>query len=354
MTTPLLLALTAGMLGAVNPCGFAMLPAYLSLLVAGPADGRGAVGRALTATAGLTLGYVLVFVAFGLALAPLADWLRPRLPWTTVTLGVLLAVAGCWLLAGRRLPAPRPFARAPRLTRSLPSMALFGMASALASLSCTIAPFLAIVVTSLQAGSTLRGLALFAAYAIGMGLVVAVAALGVALLRGRVVARLRGAGPLVPRLSGLVLVLAGGYVAWYGWYEVRLAQGRYDAFGDPVVVAAVRVQQALVAGLDAAGPAVLAVALAALLLVARRSDRSVVALGGHVVVARRAAGRPSRIRPGAGRAVSRDPDRITGCVRRGVEASGGDERRGAEPGRRTAGPGGPDARRSARAVSGPG
>ncbi|WP_446220763.1 cytochrome c biogenesis CcdA family protein [Micromonospora sp. IBHARD004] len=268
MTTPLLLALTAGMLGAVNPCGFAMLPAYLSLLVAGPPDGRGAVGRALTATAGLTLGYVVVFGSFGLALAPLADWLRPRLPWSTVTLGLLLAAAGCWLLAGRRLPAPRPFARAPRLARSLPSMALFGMAYALASLTCTIAPFLAIVVTSLQAGSTLRGLALFGAYAIGMGLVVGVAALGVALLRGRVVARLRGAGALVPRLSGLVLLTAGGHVAWYGWYEVRLALGRYDAFGDPVVVAAARVQQALVAGLDAAGPAVLAAVLVALLLAA--------------------------------------------------------------------------------------
>ncbi|NES13898.1 MULTISPECIES: cytochrome c biogenesis CcdA family protein [Micromonospora] len=268
MTGALLLALTAGMLGAVNPCGFAMLPAYLSLLVAGPTGGRGAVGRALTATAGLTLGYVVVFGAFGLAVAPVADWLRPRLPWSTVVLGGLLAVAGCWLLAGRRLPTPRPFARAPRLTRSLPSMALFGMAYALTSLSCSIAPFLAIVVTSLRAGSPLRGLALFGAYATGMALVVAVAALGVALLRGRVVARLRGAGAWVPRLSGLVLLVAGGYVAWYGWYEVRLAQGHHDAFGDPVVLAAARVQRFLVAALDAAGPALLAAALAALLVLA--------------------------------------------------------------------------------------
>ena len=56
MTAALLLALTAGMLGAVNPCGFALLPAYLSLLVAGTSDTRGAVGRALTAAAGLTSG----------------------------------------------------------------------------------------------------------------------------------------------------------------------------------------------------------------------------------------------------------------------------------------------------------
>ncbi|WP_431902141.1 cytochrome c biogenesis CcdA family protein [Micromonospora chalcea] len=270
MTGALLLALTAGMLGAVNPCGFAMLPAYLSLLVAGPDGGRGAVGRALTATAALTLGYVLVFGAFGLAVAPAADWLRPRLPWLTVTLGVLLALAGCWLLVGKRLPAPGPLRVAPRLTRTWPSMVLFGAAYALTSLSCAIAPFLAIVVTSMRAGSPLRGLALFGAYALGMALVVGVAALAVALLRGRVVARLRGAGAWAPRLSGLVLVVAGGYVGWYGWYEVRLAQGRYDAFTDPVIRAAAQLQQTLVKAVDTLGPAVLAALLLAAVLLTRR------------------------------------------------------------------------------------
>ncbi|MET8525663.1 cytochrome c biogenesis protein CcdA [Micromonospora sp. NPDC005172] len=274
MTGPLLLALTAGMLGAVNPCGFALLPAYLSLLVAGATDARGAVGRALTAAAGLTLGYVVVFGAFGLALAPLAGWLRPRLPWLTVVLGLLLVAAGCWLLAGRRLPAPGWTARAPRLTRSWPSMALFGAAYALASLGCAIAPFLAIVVTSLQAGSTGRGLALFGAYALGMGLVVAVAALGVALLRDSLVARLRVAGALVPRLSGLVLLLAGGYVAWYGRYELRLAAGRREALEDPVIQAASQVQHALADTVDKLGPTVLLATLAALLLLAARTARS--------------------------------------------------------------------------------
>ncbi|MEV1144506.1 hypothetical protein AB0I76_12585, partial [Micromonospora sp. NPDC049799] len=41
------LALGAGLLAAVNPCGFALLPAYLSMLVLGdgPADRRGPLGR---------------------------------------------------------------------------------------------------------------------------------------------------------------------------------------------------------------------------------------------------------------------------------------------------------------------
>lgn len=48
-------------------------------------------------------------------------------------------------------------------------MALFGMTYATASLGCTIAPFLAIVVSAFRSGSTGEGVALFAAYAAGMG-----------------------------------------------------------------------------------------------------------------------------------------------------------------------------------------
>ncbi|MGY4894915.1 hypothetical protein ACWEEK_05045 [Micromonospora aurantiaca (nom. illeg.)] len=106
-----------------------------------------------------------------------------------------------------------------------------------------------------------------------MALVVGVAALAVALLRGRVVARLRGAGAWVPRLSGLVLLVAGGYVAWYGWYEVRLAQGRYDAFTDPVIRTAARIQQSVVSTVDTLGPAVLATLLLAALLLAALTRR---------------------------------------------------------------------------------
>nr|MDT0660676.1 cytochrome c biogenesis CcdA family protein [Micromonospora sp. DSM 115978] len=272
MGTPLLLALTAGMLSAVNPCGFAMLPAYLSVLVAGGADrptgGRaGAVWRALACTAALTAGYVAVFGAVGLAFAPAAGWIQPRLPWLTAGLGLLFVVLGGWLLAGRHLPVPGFGFRAPRLRRSLPSMVLFGMAYAVASLTCTIAPFLAIVVSSLRAGSLAEGVALFVAYAAGMGLVVGVTALAVSVLQDSLVGKLRRAGALAPRLSGLVLVAAGGYVCYYGWYELRIAADlRVAAAGDPVIGAATGLQQRIAGVVDGLGPAVLAALLAMLVL----------------------------------------------------------------------------------------
>lgn len=241
----LALALTAGMLAAVNPCGFALLPAYLSVLVAGERSGpAAAVGRALRCTAALTLGYVAVFGAFGLALRPVAGELLPRLPWLTVVLGLGLAAIGGWLLAGRTLPSIGARLRAPALTGSVPSMVLFGMAYAVASLGCAVGPFLAIVVTGLGTG---RGPLLFLAYAAGMGLVIGVTAVAVALARASLVARLRRAGGWVPRLGGAVLLVAGTYVAWYGWYELRLARDLRTAGTDPVVNAAGAVQRQLTA-----------------------------------------------------------------------------------------------------------
>src|SRR4051812_7068138 len=199
------------MLGAVNPCGFALLPAYLSVLISDPAGDSGrAVGRALGCTAALTLGYVAVFGAFGLVLTPVAGWLEPRLPWLTVVLGLALAAVGGWLLAGRSLPALT--VRAPVLTGSAWSMVLFGAAYAIASLGCAIGPFLALVVTSLRAGSLGEGMLLFLAYAGGMGLVVGVTAVIVALLRASVVTRVRPLLRVVPRLGGAILLISGLYV----------------------------------------------------------------------------------------------------------------------------------------------
>ena len=283
MAASLLLALTAGMLGAVNPCGFALLPAYLSVLVAGdrtqPSSAAAAVGRALRCTAALTLGYVAVFGAFGLVLAPLTGWLMPRLPWLTVVFGLLLLALGVWLAAGRSLPAPGRGMRAPRLTGTAASMVLFGMAYAVASLGCAIGPFLAIVVSSLRAGSIGEGLALFVSYAAGMGLVIGVTALAVALVRVSAVSKLRRAAAHVPRIGGLVLIIAGAYVAYYGWYELRLVKDLRTSGQDPVVNLASNAQHelsGLVGRLGAGSFALLlAVLVVAALLLSRRRRTSV-------------------------------------------------------------------------------
>src|SRR5437867_13403560 len=98
MADDLAFAVLAGMLATVNPCGFAMLPGYLALVVAGEESSRsGRVGRALLASALMTAGFVAVFGIFGLLAAPLAGGLQRYLPIVTVVVGLLLVVMGILL-----------------------------------------------------------------------------------------------------------------------------------------------------------------------------------------------------------------------------------------------------------------
>ncbi|AGZ40760.1 cytochrome c biogenesis CcdA family protein [Actinoplanes friuliensis] len=262
------LALSAGVLAAVNPCGFALLPAYVSLLVTGddPADTPTpgmALRRALTLTAAMTAGFVAVFGTFGLLAAPAADWLANRLPWVTVAIGILLAGLGGWLAAGRELPSPVPkLSRAPKLSRGVGSLLLFGMSFAVASLGCTIGPFLGVVVASFATGSVAQGVGLFVAYAAGMALVVGAIAVAVAVARQSVVTWMRRTASVLSRTAGALMFIAGIYVAWYGWYEIRIQADPTTT--DLVVDTAGQIQRTLAAALDRAGPAGIAIATAVL------------------------------------------------------------------------------------------
>lgn len=260
MDTALLsLALTAGAVAALNPCGFALLPAYLGLMLredgpqgaaaatqgsAGPGGGVArSVRRAIGLTAVMTLGFVLVFAAFGLIVAPLSSSVQQYLPWVTLATGLALAVVGALMVAGRQVKVPGLRLGGRALDGGFVSTFGYGVTYALASLTCTIGPFLAVVVTSLRSSEVAEGLVLFVAYAGGMGLVVGTAAVAVALARTGLVGTLRSSGRWLPRVAGLLIAVVGAYVAYYGVWELRVLDGADPA--DPIIDTALSWQAAL-------------------------------------------------------------------------------------------------------------
>lgn len=264
MTDDLTLALVAGMLATVNPCGFAMLPGYLALVVAGDDVSRTSrLGRAILSSAAMTVGFVVVFGIFGMLSASIASPLQRYLPAVTMVIGLLLLVMGILLLTGREL-----FLLLPKLTRGAPtttitSMLGYGVAFAIASLSCTIGPFLAVTGIALSGGNLLSSLSAFLVYAVGMGLVVAVLAVAAALARAAVATGIRRLLPHIGRIGGGLLVVTGAYVGYYGFYELRLNNGGGNAT-DPIVDLAATVQTALSDWMQATGPIPIVVALAIL------------------------------------------------------------------------------------------
>jgi cytochrome c biogenesis protein CcdA len=270
------LAFGAGLVAALNPCGFAMLPAYLALVVRGEGTGAlTALGRAVAATAAMALGFVVVFGAFGLLTVAAAATVQRYLPYVTVLIGIALVALGIWLMLGRQLTALTPdrlmHQWAP--TARLGSMFGYGLGYAIASLSCTVAPFLAVTGAAVGGGSVIGTLSVYLAYAAGFTLVVGVLAVATALSSAAVADRMRRILPYLNRISGILLVVVGLYVAYYGFYEVRLFTANGDP-QDPVIAAAGRLQGAIAGWVHQHGAWPWLAALAALVVLTAAWGRS--------------------------------------------------------------------------------
>ncbi|HME75952.1 MAG TPA: cytochrome c biogenesis CcdA family protein [Mycobacterium sp.] len=269
------LAFAAGLVAALNPCGFAMLPAYLVLVVRGEgagdpetrtttSTGLTAVGRALAATAGMGLGFLTVFGLFGALTISAGATVQRYLPYLVVAIGIVLVALGIWLLLGRELTLLTPRHPGGRWapTARLGSMYGYGVSYAIASLSCTVGPFLAVTAAGLRRGSLIGSASIYLAYIAGLTLVVGVLAIAAAIASSAVVNRLRRILPYVNRISGALLILVGVYVGYYAFYEIRL-HSAHALGSDAVLAAAGRAQGALAGWVHqhGGGPWVLAFAV---------------------------------------------------------------------------------------------
>jgi cytochrome c-type biogenesis protein len=214
---PLALAFSAGLVATVNPCGFAMLPSLVSYYLGGRVsreDGPRRVAEGLVVGLVLTAGFMVVFGAVGAVLAAGARSFLRYVPWVTIAIGAMLVGLGVWLVAGRHLVVPIPGLRAPE-GLGYRSMFAFGMAYAVGSLSCTLPVFMVVMGAGLAAGSFVGTLGVFLAYGLGMSAVLMLLCLGTAGFREYVVRRIRPLLRHMSRVSGVLLILGGGYVIYY-------------------------------------------------------------------------------------------------------------------------------------------
>jgi len=220
-------AFGAGMVASVNPCGFFLLPSYISYHLGAeeagfhesPAAGR--VLKALLLGGVATIGFVVVFAIVGSLISAGGRWLISIFPYAGLSIGVGMAILGLWLLATRRTMGIMAASRVtitPR--RNLWNVFLFGIVYATGSLSCTLPIFLVVVGSVLAGGQgLLTGFGEFVSYALGMGAILIAVTLGAALFRGAVARWLRGAIPYVHRASALFLLGAGIYLIYYWLFE---------------------------------------------------------------------------------------------------------------------------------------
>lgn len=231
-----------GMLTLVNPCGFALLPAYLTYYLGLTDDSPTAKGgegtvhdrppalRAIQVSGAMTLGFMAVFTPIGLLWQGLASRAGSALPWVTIVIGIAVLAVGIAMVAGAHPTIPLPKLAVGKGRPETWSMFVFGISYAVASLSCALPLFVATMSTTFDT-SFAAGIATLAAYGLGMGVLLAAMTVAVALAKEGLVHKLRAAMPHLVRVSGALLVVAGAVVAYTGWAELQTFANRSGGTG---------------------------------------------------------------------------------------------------------------------------
>jgi cytochrome c-type biogenesis protein len=228
MELPFAFAFTAGLVATLNPCGFAMLPAYLSYFLGLEADVEVAAGssavRAVQVGAVVSAGFLLVFGLAGILLTLGVRAVVDALPWIAMVVGIGVVGLGVALLRGRELRVRLPRTDRAGDGRGNAGVFWFGVSYAVASLSCTLPVFLVVVAGTIPQLGLLAGISTFLVYGLGMSTLLLLVTLAVAFGKRTLLTRLRRASQHVNRAAGAILVLAGGYIVYF-WATTLAGDG---------------------------------------------------------------------------------------------------------------------------------
>jgi cytochrome c-type biogenesis protein len=213
---------TAGLLAAINPCGFVLLPTYLVYFLGmengRPGAQRASVLRALKVSLAVSVGFMSVFVVIGAITKLSTNWFVDKGQWVSLLIGLGLVVLGIAMLFGYRLPFTTPKLDIGERDKSVRSMFVFGLAYAIASLGCTIPTFTGVVLGGFTTNGFGKGVTAIALYGIGMALLVTGLTVTLAFANTALLRVLRRGMAWFEQLAGILLILTGMYLCWY-WYS---------------------------------------------------------------------------------------------------------------------------------------
>ncbi len=212
------LAFSAGILAFLNPCSFALLPAYLSYFLGReteePKNTLSSILRGVKYGSVATLGFIVVFSGIGSVVSIFGSQIREFLPLVLLFISPVLVILGLlWVFdKGDLYLSQFSFE-----LKSNSSFFLFGSAYAFSSLACVFPVFLMVVFSAMSTGGFGSGLLVFLSYTFGMGLMMVIISVAVALSKDVLIENVTKARKYVKKISGIVLLIAGFYLIYY-WY----------------------------------------------------------------------------------------------------------------------------------------
>ena len=209
-----------GVLAAVNPCGFVLLPTYLIFFLGTREEPNLKTGerlrRALVVSSGISIGFLAIFFVIGVISRLFTQWIELNAKYASLAIGIVLVIGGARMLTGWT-----PKFAVPQLggvqTKTFRATVVYGVAYAVASIGCTIGFLTTAVFGSIALHGFVSGVLSILLYGLGMAMLVTALTVSLAFAKTGILTIVKNQLHLIQRLGAIFVTLTGIYLVFY-WY----------------------------------------------------------------------------------------------------------------------------------------
>ncbi len=209
-----------GVLAAVNPCGFVLLPTYLIFFLGTREEPNLKTGerlrRALVVSSGISIGFLAIFFVIGVISRLFTQWIELNAKYASLAIGIVLVIGGARMLTGWT-----PKFAVPQIgglqTKTFRATVVYGVAYAVASIGCTIGFLTTAVFGSIALHGFVSGVLSILLYGLGMAMLVTALTVSLAFAKTGILTIIKNRLQLIQRLSAIFVTLTGIYLVFY-WY----------------------------------------------------------------------------------------------------------------------------------------
>lgn len=259
-----------GVLAAVNPCGFVLLPTYLLFFLGTTEESDLStperLRRAFVVSAGISIGFLGIFLVIGVISRLFTQWIELNAKYASLAIGVVLVLSGARMLTGWTPKFATPQLSGAQ-TKTFRATILYGVAYAVASIGCTIGFLTTAVFGSIALNGFVSGVLSILLYGAGMAMLVMTLTVSLAFAKTGLVTVIKSRLNIVQRLGSVLVTMTGVYLVFY-WYAA-ISQTKTAGFISRIE----RWQSRVASFLQQQGAFRLAIVLTVVLLVAVVASR---------------------------------------------------------------------------------
>ena len=213
-------AIGAGLVTFVSPCGIAMLPAYVSYYIGREEQDKNVredFFNGLKNGSFVSLGLISIFMVIGAIIVYIGNFIKSYIPLFTIVVGFFLIIVGFFMLFNKKfslsLPLHLQFKK--RTNSNFLRFYTFGIGYGLAVMSCTLPVFLAIIISALSTGNIIDGILVFLLYSIAAAVGVIGVSIITAMSKITLMKKFTRIFPYLRIITSVVIIVVGSYIIYY-------------------------------------------------------------------------------------------------------------------------------------------